>query len=141
MSRYLLLGAFLVACSTSVWANDLKPGLWEVTSSMEGKGLPEQLTREKQSQECLTADEGNDMVATLRERWSEIGCNDMDISRDGGNIKVAASCETGGRTNKIDALITVHSDEHYSSEITTTNDSSITTYRDASWLSADCDTE
>lgn len=139
MSRLLLSGMLLLACSSSVLANDLKPGLWEVTSSMEGEGIPKQLTREKNSRECLTAEEGSDMVATLRERWSEIGCNDMDISRDGDNIKVAASCETGGRTNKIDALITVHSNEHYSSEITTTNDSSVTTYREASWVSSECE--
>jgi len=36
-------------------------------------------------------------------------------------------------------LITVHSNEHYSSEVTTTNDSSVTTYREASWVSSECE--
>ncbi|MFP3480946.1 hypothetical protein SB780_39490, partial [Burkholderia sp. SIMBA_057] len=64
---------------------------------------------------------------------------DMDISRDGDKIQVAASCEAGGRTTEVDALIIVHSNEHYSSEVTTTNDSSVTTYREASWVSSECE--
>jgi len=139
MSRLLLSGMLLLACSSSVLANDLKPGLWEITSSMEGEGIPKQLTREQSSQECLTAEEGSDMVATMRKRWNETGCKDMDISRDGDKIEVAASCEAGGRTTEVDALITVHSNEHYSSEVTTTNDSSVTTYREASWVSSECE--
>jgi len=139
MTRYLLLGVLFVACSGSVWADDLKPGLWKITSSMEGKGLPEQMTRKQMSKECLAAEDGIDMVATMRKRWSETGCDEMDIARDGDNIKAAASCESGGGTTAVDALITIHNDEHYSSEITTTNDSLITTYRDASWLSPECE--
>ncbi|WP_417441410.1 DUF3617 domain-containing protein [Idiomarina sp.] len=139
MSRFLLSGMLFLACSSAVLANDLKPGLWEITSSMEGEGIPKQLTREQSSQECLTAEDGSDMVATMRKRWNETGCQDMDISRDGDKIEVAASCEAGGRTTDVDALITVHSNEHYSSEVTTTNDSSVTTYREASWVSSECE--
>lgn len=138
MSRFLLSGVLLLTFCSSAWANDLKPGLWEITSSMEGEGIPKQLTREQKSQECLTVEEGNDMVATMRKRWNELGCQDMDISRDGDNIKVAASCEAGGRTTTVDALITLHSDERYSSEVTTTNDSSVTTYSEATWSSPEC---
>lgn len=138
MSRYLLLVVLIVTCTGSALANDLKPGLWEVTSSMEGEALPKQFTGKKTAQECLTAEEGADMVVTIRERWDEIGCQEMDVTRDNDRIKVAASCEAAGRTTKVDALISVHSNEHYTSKITTTNDSSITTYREAVWSSAEC---
>ncbi|MFG6175856.1 DUF3617 family protein [Halomonas sp. THAF12] len=139
MSRRIFIAALLAAVSAPAWASDLKPGQWEMTMSMEGENLPSQLTEERTSQMCLTGGEADDMGATMRERWRESDCTDINLTREGNSIQAQASCQQGGRTTSVDAHVTLHSDEHYTSEIVTTNDGTLTTRQAGQWVSSECE--
>lgn len=138
LSAKSLLATIVLALSAPVWAGDLKPGQWEVTQTIEGAELPEQLTEARTKQECMTEAETADMEAAMRQGWQESGCQDIEVSRDGDRLEARAVCEAQGRTTQVHAQLTLHSDEHYTSDVTMENDGTVTTHRDANWSSADC---
>ncbi|MBH8578740.1 DUF3617 domain-containing protein [Bisbaumannia pacifica] len=139
MSRCFLLASMLVIASAPTWANDLKPGQWEMTMSMEGEHLPSQLSQERTRRMCMSESETADMAVTMRERWQGAGCDDINVTRDDNIIEAQASCDHGGKATSIDGQATLHSDEHFTSQIVVTNDTVVTTHHEARWVSSDCE--
>lgn len=141
MSRHFLFASLLIAVSTTALANDLKPGEWEVTQSMAGEQLPEQMTQERVETQCMTAEESHDMAATMRKEWKESGCEDIHISRNGDIINAQASCPTGALTTTFDAEIRLHSDAHFVTEIDTDNGQhqQVTIHQEGHWVGESCE--
>jgi len=139
MSRHLLLASLLIAVSTSAWANDLKPGQWEITQSLTGEQLPEQMAQETTETQCMTAEESDDMAATMRKDWMASGCEDINISRDGDVIDAQASCPSAARTTTFDADITLHSDEHFTTAIKMDNGQQVTIQQEGQWIGENCE--
>lgn len=139
MSRHLLLATLLVAVSSTALAADLKPGQWEITQSMEGAQLPAEMTEERTTTQCMTAEESDDLAATMRKDWTESGCEGITIDRDGNSIDAQASCNAGARSTSFDADITLHSDEHFASVIDMDNGQQVTIHQEGRWLGESCE--
>ena len=69
MKHPLLLAATLALCAP-VMAGDLKPGLWQINTTMEGDNLPPQMRAHTQ-QDCLSADRARTgtLKAATWARW------------------------------------------------------------------------
>ncbi|MBB5320769.1 DUF3617 domain-containing protein [Marinobacter oulmenensis] len=143
MRKPVFISVFLAAMSFSLFApaalaKDLKPGTWEVTSSMTGKDLPERLKKEKTDSQCLPGSGKIDMAKTMREGWTNAGCPDINISREGNTISAQAECSSHGRTSTVEAQIKIQSDERYTATTITKNDGTTTLKQTGRWVSPDC---
>ena len=124
--------------STPALAADIKPGLWQITQSMDSEQLPEQLKREKTLAQCVSAEDAADMTLAMRKRWQQLDCTEMSIERDGDAIVTSAQCQRGERLLSLSGKVTIHDSTHYSSTMQTSGDATLTTYQEARWLSAEC---
>src|SRR5690606_18485692 len=91
----LKLGTVLIFAplSTPAIAADIKPGLWQITQSMDSEQLPEQLKREKTLAQCVSAEDAADMTLAMRKRWQQLDCAEISIERDGDAIVTSAQCQ------------------------------------------------
>jgi len=84
MKHKILLATLLGLCAP-VLAGDLKPGLWQINTTMEGDNLPPQMRAHTQ-QDCLSAGQAEDVVTALRKDWNAEGCDLGEVDRNGDNL-------------------------------------------------------
>ncbi|MED5388881.1 MAG: DUF3617 family protein [Pseudomonadota bacterium] len=117
MKRTLFLAALIGLGTTPALAGDLKPGLWLINTTMEGPNLPPQMRAQTQ-QECLDADQANNIVDALRADWDAEGCELGEVERDGDNLSWEATCKQASMNSRMKGSVELHSETHYTSHIT-----------------------
>ena len=137
MKHPLLLAATLALCAP-VMAGDLKPGLWQINTTMEGDNLPPQMRAHTQ-QDCLSADQAEDVVTALRKDWNAEGCDLGQVDRSGDTLSWEASCNQNGMQSTMKGSVTLHSDTHYTSVIDMTMPGNqMVSTSEGKWASSDC---
>ncbi|MGD8176163.1 DUF3617 domain-containing protein [Marinimicrobium sp. ARAG 43.8] len=109
--------AFITLCSihAPLFAADLKPGEWESTVSMEGENLPPGMAQQKTHTECLSVDQTADVEKAMYETWTDNGCTNIEVDRDGDTVRWSAICNDGSFNSS--GHMTLVDQEHYTSEI------------------------
>ena len=102
MKHKILLATLLGLCAP-VLAGDLKPGLWQINTTMEGDNLPPQMRAHTQ-QQCLTPEEAEDVVSALQESWNADECDLGKVDRSGDNLTWEASCNQNGMQSTMKAV-------------------------------------
>lgn len=138
MLRNSLLATLLIAASIPAWAFEVKPGLWETTSVMEGDQLPAELRQETIDQHCMTAEEAQNPESAIRKDFNEAGFTNIDLSQSNNTISAKASNSSAGQNVEIEISITKHSDEHTSSRSQVTSSETLVTTQESRWVSEDC---
>lgn len=137
MKHKILLATLLGLCAP-VLAGDLKPGLWQINTTMEGDNLPPQMRAHTQ-QDCLSAGQAEDVVTALRKDWNAEGCDLGEVDRNGDNLTWEASCNQSGMKSTMKGSVTLHSDTGYTSviDMTMPGNKMVSTSK-GEWVSADC---
>lgn len=136
--KHKILLATLLGLSAPVLAGDLKPGLWQINTTMEGDNLPPQMRAHTQ-QDCLSASQAEDVVSALRKDWNTEGCDLGEVDRSGANMTWEASCNQNGMQSTMKGSVTLHSDSHYTSIIDMTMPGhKMVSKSEGKWASADC---
>ena len=137
MKHKILLATLLGLCAP-VLAGDLKPGLWQINTTMEGDNLPPQMRAHTQ-QDCLSAGQEEDVVTALRKDWNAEGCDLGEVDRNGDNLTWEASCSQNGMKSTMKGSVTLHSDTGYTSVIDMTMPGNkMVSTSEGEWVSADC---
>ncbi|MGJ3257430.1 MAG: DUF3617 domain-containing protein [Alcanivorax sp.] len=133
-----ILVASLLCISAMAVAGDLKPGLWQINTTMEGDNLPPQMRAHTQ-QDCLSADQAEDVVTALRKDWNTEGCDLGNVDRSGEDLTWEASCNQNGMQSTMKGSVTLHSDTQYTSiiDMTMPGNKMVST-SEGEWVSADC---
>lgn len=130
----ITLAVALSALVGPALAADIKPGKWEVTQRVAGDQVPPGMDKEKKRSRCVTAEEAADIEETLRQNWMRNGCESPDTDWDGDTLEWSTQCQSGERTVQSSGTMTVESDEHYTTEITTgTAQGQLTIEAEARW--------
>lgn len=90
MKRVLILVTGLAAGAVGAAPPAMKPGLWEVTTSMEMPGMPQAMPPAKM-QHCYRPDEVKDLRKTLPEQ-QKANCKTSDWKQSGNTATWKMSC-------------------------------------------------
>lgn len=137
MKHMILLATLLGLCAPAL-AGDLKPGLWQINTTMEGDNLPPQMRAHTQ-QDCLSPDQAEDVVSALQESWNADECDLGKVDRSGDNLTWEASCDQNGMQSTMKGSVTLHSDTRYTSTIDMTMPGhKMVSKSEGKWASSDC---
>lgn len=113
MRRVPLILALI--CTTPAAAADLpsrRPGLWEVTMSIEGRNVPPQVIKQ-----CIDATT-DQMMQSSAGPISAMACPKRDVQRSAESVTIDSSCTIGGKPAGAHAVITGNFDSAYTMTVT-----------------------
>jgi hypothetical protein len=117
--RHRLAFALVILCVAPAAALDLparKAGLWEMTMTFEGRGMPPQV-----SQHCIDAETDKQMSAIGSGMQKDM-CSKQDISRVGSTIVIASVCKVGPMTMTSHAVVSGDFNSAYTVKSTSKQD-------------------
>ena len=136
----LLTALPLGLASLATQANELTPGLWEITAKLNSPAVPDAM-RNQVRKECLTQAQAANPEIAMRDSWKQGGCGAGEVNRSGNTLHWSTSCKMPGSNTptKIRGEMVLHNPKHYTTSTTVTgNKQSMTTHSEAKWLGA-CD--
>ena len=111
--RPAVLLAVVLLSGSQAFALDLparKPGLWEITMTLEGRKLPPQT-----AQHCIDAETDKQMNAMGSGMTT---CSKQDVQRSGNTITVDSVCKVGAATSTSHAVVTGDFSSAYTVKVT-----------------------
>jgi len=133
MRRVTLIVALI--CATPATAADLpsrKPGLWQVTMSIEGRNAPPQVIKQ-----CIDA-ATDQMMQSSAGPYSAAACPKRDVQRSADSMTIDSSCTVGGKPATAHAVVTGSFDAAYTMTVTSQSDglpaSNMVMTLDGKWL-------
>lgn len=109
MKRIAIFVAGLVLSAAIAAAPRMTPGLWEMTMSMEGAGMPQGMTPPMKFQHCYRAEDLKDMRNTVPEK--NPNCTISDWKESGNTVTWKMSC-TGKNAMTSSGRITYAGDSY-----------------------------
>lgn len=90
MKRPAVFAVGLMLSTLGVAAPVMKPGLWEITMSMEGAGMPSSMIPPTKVKHCYRAEDLKDLRNTVPEKNSN--CQVSDWKESGNTVTWSLSC-------------------------------------------------
>jgi hypothetical protein len=134
--RFIGVTSFLaLICAMPARADELpsrKPGLWEVTMSIENRNVPAQVIRQ-----CIDATT-DQMMQSSAGPYAASACSKRDVHRSGSSTTIDSTCTVGGKTATAHSVITGSFDSAYTMTVTSQSQDipggSMTMTMAAKWL-------
>src|SRR5271166_4794295 len=102
-------------CAVPARADELpsrKPGLWEVTMSVDSRNAPPQVIKQ-----CIDA-ATDQMMQSSAGPYAASACSKRDVHRSAGQITIDSTCTVAGKTATAHSVITGSFDSAYTMTVT-----------------------
>lgn len=93
-----------------------KPGLWQMTMTFEGHGLPQQTIKQ-----CIDASTDK-MMNSMGGQMSNQACSKQDVQRVGDTIVVDSVCKTGSHNTTTHAVVSGDFNSDYTVQVASKQD-------------------